>query len=140
MKAIRLLLLLMLLGWASLAAPAAAEPPPYPAPATSHHRILLDGRTLAYRATAGAMTQIVPGQISIAGLTGAPLRLTWMAKVLVPVNAGIFKLPITAATGYCGRSTSAAGVCINPPPPTIDTKTVTFGTGRPAASVTLTRT
>jgi hypothetical protein len=38
----------------------------------------------------------------------------------VPVNAGIFKVPITVATAYCGNSTRAAGVWISPPPPTIE--------------------
>lgn len=39
--------------------------------------------------------------------------------ILVPLNDGIFKVPITVAKGYCGNNTSAAGVCINPPPPAI---------------------
>jgi hypothetical protein len=38
---------------------------------------------------------------------------------MVPVHAGIFKEPITVATGYWGNNTNAAGVCIKPPPPTI---------------------
>jgi carboxypeptidase C (cathepsin A) len=51
-------LLWILLGLASLAAPAAAaaaEPPAYPAPVTTRHKIALDGKTIAYDATAGAM-------------------------------------------------------------------------------------
>jgi carboxypeptidase C (cathepsin A) len=54
-------LLLVFFGWASLAMPAIAEPPDYPAPVTTRHRILLDGHTIAYRATAGAMALTEPG-------------------------------------------------------------------------------
>lgn len=34
----------------------------------------------------------------------------WTAAKEVPVKAGIFKLPITVATAYCGNKTNAAGV------------------------------
>jgi carboxypeptidase C (cathepsin A) len=54
-KDMRMKLLLILLGWASLAAPALAGPPAFPAPVTTRHSISIDGRTIAYRATAGAM-------------------------------------------------------------------------------------
>ena len=40
-----------------------------------------------------------------------------MAAIKVPDAAGSFKEPITVTAGNCGKSTSAAGTCINPPPP-----------------------
>ena len=38
----------------------------------------------------------------------------------VPLNAGIFNVPITVETGNCGKNARANGVCISPPPPTIE--------------------
>ena len=37
----------------------------------------------------------------------------------VPVKEGILVVPSKVATGYCGRVINVAGVCINPPPPTM---------------------
>ena len=37
----------------------------------------------------------------------------------VPLKAGIFSVPITVETGKLGSKINAAGVCINPPPPTM---------------------
>lgn len=38
----------------------------------------------------------------------------------VPEKAGIFNVPITFATGKLGNKVKDNGVCINPPPPTIE--------------------
>lgn len=37
----------------------------------------------------------------------------------VPLKDGIFSEPITVATGSLGNKIKEAGVCINPPPPTM---------------------
>lgn len=38
----------------------------------------------------------------------------------VPVKAGILRDPITVAAGINGKMLSDKGVCISPPPPTIE--------------------
>lgn len=47
------------------------------------------------------------------------LRYCEVAKA-VPLNAGIFSVPIIVETGKLGKKASDNGVCINPPPPTIE--------------------
>ena len=42
-----------------------------------------------------------------------------LAAKKVPVKEGIFSEPITLATDSFGNKINPAGVCINPPPPTI---------------------
>ncbi len=44
----------------------------------------------------------------------------WEVANKVPLNAGIFNVPITVETGNCGKKANDKGVCISPPPPTIE--------------------
>lgn len=43
----------------------------------------------------------------------------WVVAIAVPLKAGILRVPITVETGRWGKKTSAKGVWIKPPPPTM---------------------